>query len=93
MSHIADLISHHCPNGVKFKALKDVARIIRGERVTKTELLENEKYLVVSGGTGYMDIWTDTTVNHKLLLLLSMGLQVMSIGKQNPSGQPIYVFQ
>lgn len=54
MSHIADLISHHCPNGVKFKALKDVARIIRGERVTKTELLENEKYLVVSVRTGYM---------------------------------------
>ena len=54
MSHIEDLIVHHCPNGVEFKALKDVAKIIRGERVTKTELLENGKYPVVSGGTGYM---------------------------------------
>ena len=54
MSRIDDLLAQYCPDGVEYRTLKDVAKIVRGERVTKTELLQNGKYPVVSGGTGYM---------------------------------------
>lgn len=39
---------------VEWKALGEVSKIIRGVRVTKKDLIENGKYPVVSGGTGYM---------------------------------------
>ena len=47
-----------CPNGVEFKKLGEVTTIIRGERVTKSQLIENGQYPVVSGGVnpmGYID--------------------------------------
>ncbi len=54
MSHIDELIKKHCPDGVEFRAIQEVARILRGVRVTKRDLLVDGKYPVVSGGTGYM---------------------------------------
>ena len=54
MSRIDELLAQYCPDGVEYRILKDVAKIVRGERVTKTELLQNGEYPVVSGGTGYM---------------------------------------
>ncbi|MFV0182874.1 restriction endonuclease subunit S [Empedobacter falsenii] len=39
---------------VEWKTLGEVCEIIRGVRVTKKDLIENGKYPVVSGGTGYM---------------------------------------
>ena len=39
---------------VEWKKLGEVAKIIRGVRVTKNNLKDNGGYPVVSGGTGYM---------------------------------------
>ena len=39
---------------VEWKKLGEVCEIKRGVRVTKKDLLQNGKYPVVSGGTGYM---------------------------------------
>ena len=43
---------------VEWKTIGDVTNIVRGNRVTKAELLENGKYPVISGGLsplGYID--------------------------------------
>ena len=50
MSKIFDLIKRFCPKGVEFRGLGEVADIVRGQRVTKAELLVDGKYPVVSGG-------------------------------------------
>ena len=58
MTHIEQLIQDMCPYGVEFKRLGEVTNIIRGERVTKAQLIENGQYPVVSGGVnpmGYID--------------------------------------
>ena len=58
MTHIEQMIQDMCPNGVEFKKLGEVTTIIRGERVTKSQLIENGQYPVVSGGVnpmGYID--------------------------------------
>ncbi len=39
---------------VEWKPLGEVCKIIRGERVTKKDLLKDGQYPVVSGGVGYM---------------------------------------
>ena len=51
MSRLDDLIKEKCPNGVKFVELQEVAKIVRGERVTKKDLISDGVYPVVSGGT------------------------------------------
>ena len=43
---------------VEWKKLGEVTKIVRGNRVTKSDLLENGKYPVISGGfspLGYID--------------------------------------
>ena len=58
MSALKEMIKKQCPNGVKFSALQDIARVVRGERVTKKDLIENGQYPVISGGTsplGYLN--------------------------------------
>lgn len=35
MSRLEELIQELCPNGVEYKALKDISSIKRGERITK----------------------------------------------------------
>lgn len=58
MMKLQQLIQDMCPHGVEWKTLGDVTKIIRGERVTKAQLVENGQYPVVSGGInpmGYID--------------------------------------
>ncbi|HAX95291.1 MAG TPA: restriction endonuclease subunit S [Prolixibacteraceae bacterium] len=58
MNKVEELIGQLCPEGVEFKALGDCASILRGRRVTKSELNPDKKYPVYSGGVtpmGYFD--------------------------------------
>lgn len=54
MSRIDQLISQYCPAGVPMVRLGEVCKILRGERVTKSEVLSEGAYPVMSGGVGYM---------------------------------------
>ena len=49
-SKIEKLIAELCPNGVEFKKLGDVCEVLRGKRLTKKELSDNDKYPVFHGG-------------------------------------------
>lgn len=58
MSRIEELIEQLCREGVEYKELGDCASILRGKRVTKSELNPDKKYPVYSGGVtpmGYFD--------------------------------------
>ena len=58
MTNLKNLLTTYCPNGVEYKKLKDVAKIIRGQRITKKNLVENGLFPVISGGTepmGYIN--------------------------------------
>lgn len=51
MSKINDLINEFCPDGVSSIKLSKIANIIRGERITKNDLVEDGQYFAISGGT------------------------------------------
>jgi len=58
MNRIEKLINELCPNGVEYKILAECSSIVRGERVTKKDLIFDGKYPVISGGTkplGYIN--------------------------------------
>ena len=46
MSRIDELIEQLCPDGVEYKSLESVGRVSRGKRVTRKDLLQNDKYPV-----------------------------------------------
>lgn len=50
MSEFEELIQKLCPNGVGYKELGDCAKVVRGKRVTKSQLKNDKKYPVISGG-------------------------------------------
>ena len=53
-----EILNTYCPKGVEYKKLKDIAKVERGQRVTKKELIKDGKYPVISGGVkplGYLD--------------------------------------
>ena len=58
MSRLDELIRELCPDGVEYKNVGEVCEILRGKRLTKSQLLENGKYPVLHGGLsplGYYD--------------------------------------
>ena len=58
MSRIDELVSEFCSGGVRFNALHTIARIHRGQRITKRQLINTGKFPVYSGGVtpmGYLD--------------------------------------
>ncbi len=58
MSRIEEMIKTLCPEGVERVKLGDCCEIIRGQRVTKSDILPKGKYPVISGGVtpmGYME--------------------------------------
>ncbi len=58
MSKLDRLIEELCPDGVEYKNLGNIVNIVRGERVTKKQLLPDGIYPVISGGVtpmGYLD--------------------------------------
>ncbi len=58
MNQVEKLIAEQCPGGVEFKALREVAMVRRGKRLTKRQLSHDSKFPVYSGGVtpmGYFD--------------------------------------
>lgn len=58
MNKIEKLIQQLCPEGVVFRELGECGKVIRGKRVTKSQLNNDKKYPVISGGfkpLGYFD--------------------------------------
>jgi len=51
MSRIADLISHHCPDGVEERSISDVATLERGKYISKKTAIPGD-IPVIAGGRG-----------------------------------------
>ena len=50
MSKLSELIAERCPNGVEYKKLGEVAEILRGKRLTKSDLSDDNPFPVFHGG-------------------------------------------
>ena len=50
MSKLEELIKEFCPNGVEMIELFKIAKIVRGDRITKKDIVEDGAFPVISGG-------------------------------------------
>ena len=58
MSRLEDLLQTHCPDGVEFENLGDVALIDKGQQLNLTMMTDDAPYPVMNGGikpSGYFD--------------------------------------
>jgi len=63
MSRIDDLIGRLCPEGVPFKALGDVAELLRGNGMPKIDLTDNGVGAIHYGQIyTYYGVWTTSTI-------------------------------
>ncbi|MDE0573740.1 restriction endonuclease subunit S [Demequina sp. B12] len=65
MSRIDDLIAEHCPDGVEFKPLGDIAALVRGNGMPKS-VLTDEGVGAIHYGQIYTryGVWTETTLSY-----------------------------
>lgn len=73
MSKLERLIQEYCQNGVGFRPLSDISKIVRGERITKKDLVKNGEFIVMSGGIQPMGRYTKNNRDGKTITISSYG--------------------
>lgn len=72
MSRIQELIKEKCPNGVEYKNLDRICKILKGKQLNKESLLKEGLYPVINGGITPSGYWNE--YNHKKdLITISQG--------------------
>ena len=73
MSRIEKLIEEKCPSGVSFYALGEIAKIQRGDRITKKDITDDGEYPVMSGGVNSMGRYRMNNRNANTITISSYG--------------------
>ncbi len=73
MNKIEELIAELCPEGVEFKALKDVALVSRGKRLTKRQLDPSGRFPVYSGGVTPMGYYGENNQSANTVAIVKYG--------------------
>ena len=73
MSKLSEMIARLCPNGVEYKKLGEVARICRGVRVVRKELIENGKYAVYQNSLKPLGYYNETNVKGGTAFVIGAG--------------------
>lgn len=64
MSRIDELIAEHCPDGVEFKAIGDIAELVRGNGMPKADFTESGVGAIHYGQIyTYYGIWATETIS------------------------------
>lgn len=83
MSRIEELINRLCPDGVEFKKLGEVCKVLRGKRLTTRDLSSKGKYPVFHGGNipiGYYHTYNRTANS---TMVINVGASAGTIGYSN----------
>ena len=73
MSKLSEMIARLCPNGVEYKKLGEVARICRGVRVVRKELIENGKYAVYQNSLKPLGYYNEANVKGGTAFVIGAG--------------------
>ena len=80
MSKLQELIRELCPEGVEYKRLGDICKILRGKRLTTRDLVPDGKFPVFHGGIepiGYYS--TNNRIAHSVMLI-NVGASAGTVG-------------
>ena len=80
MTQLETLIQTLCPNGVKFVKLGEVVRVLRGKRLTKSDLLSEALYNVYHGGIEPLGKYNEANREGNTVMVINVGASAGSVG-------------
>ena len=80
MSKIEKQIAELCPEGVEFKELGEVVKILRGKRLTKNQLSDDEKYPVYHGGLEPLGNYGQSNRIANTVMVINVGASAGTVG-------------
>lgn len=80
MGRIDDLIQQNCPNGVEYVKLGDYCPVLRGKRLTKSQLSEEGKYKVFHGGIDPIGYYDQHNREANTAMVINVGASAGTVG-------------
>ena len=73
MNKLEELIQKLCPNGVEYKKICEVTNILRGKRLTKSQLLEDGLYPVYHGSLSPLGYYNKANRESDTVIVVNTG--------------------
>ncbi|MBP3462940.1 MAG: restriction endonuclease subunit S [Clostridia bacterium] len=80
MNKLQELIDKLCPNGVKYKKIKDFTKVLRGKRLTTRDIVENGKYPIYHGGIIPIGYYNDNNRVANTVMIINVGASAGTVG-------------
>lgn len=80
MNKIEELLAQLCPNGVEFKELGEVVKVLRGRRLTRNQLTPDEKYPVFHGGLEPLGYYGQSNRTANTVMVINVGASAGTVG-------------
>lgn len=80
MNKIEKMIKELCPNGVEWKKLGEECQVLRGKRLTKSQLSEAAKYKVYHGGIEPIGFYDKKNRDADSVMIINVGASAGTIG-------------
>ena len=74
MSKLEELIKEFCPNGVEYKRISEFTKLLRGKRLTKSQLIENGKYAVYHGSLVPLGYYNEANRDSGVIIVNTGGI-------------------
>lgn len=80
MSRLQELIQRLCPNGVEYRPLGEVCNILRGKRLTKTDMVSDGIYPVYHGGLDPLGHYDKSNREANTVMIINVGASAGTVG-------------
>lgn len=80
MSRLKELIERLCPDGVEYKPLGEICNILRGKRLTKTEMISDGIYPVYHGGLEPLGHYDKSNREANTVMIINVGASAGTVG-------------
>lgn len=85
MNKIEELIQQLCPDGVEYFKLCEVVKVLRGKRLTKNQLSDDEKFPVYHGGLKPLGYYGQSNRIANTVMVINVGASAGTVGYSSVS--------
>ena len=80
MNTIKQLIEKYCPDGVEYKKLGEMCKVLRGKRLTKKELSTEGPFPVFHGGIEPIGYFSESNRQANSVMIIDVGASAGTVG-------------
>ncbi len=79
-SKLDELLEKLCPDGVEYKKVSEITKVLRGKRLTKSELTEKGEYPVFHGGLDPLGYYYKNNRKAETVMVINVGASAGTVG-------------